>query len=88
MQDERILKPLEIIIKKIFHEDYNLIYEKNDNQRLYTKVIINRNLTQREKILLNNRINSDDYHLEIKEENEPTIITVYPKLNLNKEKMN
>ena len=57
----------------------------NINNRTYMTIKLNRQLKQREKVLLNTRIKQDLYHIEIDEKEDKTIINVYnenPKLNL------
>ena len=57
----------------------------NINNRTYMTIKLNRQLKQREKVLLNTRIKQDLYHVEIDEKEDKTIINVYnetPKLNL------
>ena len=85
LNDKEKLKPIEIIINKIFKLDYDLKYNMNINNRTYMTIKLNRQLKQREKVLLNTRIKQDLYHIEIDEKEDKTIINVYnenPKLNL------
>ena len=80
-QDKEILKNAEEEIKKICHEVLLTELITNENHRTSLKVTINKRLTKRENLLLIKRLCSNKYHVEIKQNEENTIINVYP-LNL------
>lgn len=86
LSDRENLKPIEMVIEKIFKTDFDIKYNKTANYRVYMNVIINRSLKQKDKSLLNTKIKSEFYHLEIKEQNEKTVINIYnenPNLSLS-----
>ena len=74
--EKELLQPLEVIIQKTLKRDYNIIYNHDVNHRLYMTVKVNRKLLQNEKSLLPIKIKSDQYHLEIEEKEDKTIITI------------
>ena len=83
LADKENLKPVELIIEKIFKTD--LKYNIEANHRVHISVKIDRELKQREKTLLNTKIKSEFYHTEIKESEDKTIINIYnenPNLSL------
>ncbi len=85
LADKENLRPLELVIEKIFKTDYDLKYNVEANHRVHISVKINRELKQREKTLLSTKIKSEFYHTEIKESEEKTIINIYnenPNLSL------
>ncbi len=85
LADKENLKPVEIIIEKIFKTDFDIKYNITTNHRAYMKVEVNRQLIQKEKSLLNTKIKSEFYHTEIKVAEEKTIINIYnenPNLSL------
>ncbi len=85
LADRENLKPVEIIIEKIFKTDFDIKYNITANHRSYMKVEVNRQLIQKEKSLLNTKIKSEFYHTEIKESEDKTIINIYnenPNLSL------
>lgn len=85
LADKENLRPIELVIKKIFKSDYDLRYNIEANHRVHLSVRINRELKQREKTMLNAKIKSEFYHTEIKESEEKTIINIYnenPNLSL------
>ncbi len=85
--EKELLEPLEIIIKKTLKRDYNIIYNHDVNHRLYMTVKVNRKLLQNERSLLPIKIKSDQYHLEIEEKEDKTIITISnEKMNLERTK--
>lgn len=77
LADKENLKPVELIIQKIFKTDFDIKYNITANHRAYMKVTVNRNMIQKEKSFLNTKIKSEFYHTEVKEENEKTIINIY-----------
>jgi len=74
--EKGLLQPLEVIIQKTLKRDYNIIYNHDVNHRLYMTVKVNRKLLQNEKSLLPIKIKQDQYHLEIEEKEDKTIITI------------
>jgi len=79
------LKPLELIIEKIFKQDYDIKYKIEANHRVHISVKLNRTLKQVEKSLLTNKIKQELYHVEILEKEEKTIVNIYnenPNLSL------
>lgn len=85
LADKDNLKPVEIIIEKIFKTDFDIKYNITINHRAYMNVEVNRKLIQKERSLLNTKIKSEFYHTEIKEFEEKTIINIYnenPNLSL------
>ena len=85
ISDKENLKPLELIIEKIFKQDYDIKYKVEANHRVHISIRVNRTLKQMEKSLLANKIKKDLYHTEIIEKEEKTIINIYnenPILNL------
>lgn len=85
LADKDNLKPVEIIIEKIFKTDFDIKYNITINHRAYMNVEVNRKLIQKERSLLNTKIKSEFYHTEIKESEEKTIINIYnenPNLSL------
>lgn len=85
LADKENLKPVELIIEKIFKTDFDLKYNIEANHRVHISVKIDRELKQREKTLLNTKIKSEFYHTEIKESEDKTIINIYnenPNLGL------
>ena len=77
LSDKENLKPLELIIEKIFKQDYDIKYKIEANHRVHISVKINRPLKQVEKSLLTNKIKQELYHTEILEKEEKTIINIY-----------
>lgn len=77
LADKENLKPVEIIIEKIFKTDFDIKYNITTNHRVYMKVEVNRTLIQKEKSLLNTKIKSEFYHMEIKEFENKTGIDIY-----------
>ena len=75
-QDKEQLSCVEEILNKIFKNECQIKYNK-ENGRIFMKVVINKNITPRERVQLNNRIKKEFYHLEILEEADSTIINVY-----------
>lgn len=85
LADKENLKPVELIIEKIFKTDFDLKYNIEANHRVHISIKIDRELKQREKTLLNTKIKSEFYHTEIKESEDKTIINIYnenPNLSL------
>lgn len=74
--EKELLQPVEVIIQKTLKRDYNIIYNHDINHRLYMTVKVNRKLLQNERSLLPIKIKSDQYHLEIEEKEDKTIITI------------
>ena len=52
LADKENLRPIELVIKKIFKSDYDLRYNIEANHRVHLSVRINRELKQREKTML------------------------------------
>ena len=77
LSDKENLKPLELIIEKIFKQDYDIKYKIEANHRVHISVKINRPLKQVEKSLLTNKIKPELYHTEVSEKEEKTIINIY-----------
>ena len=74
--EKELLQPVEVIIQKTLKRDYNIIYNHDVNHRLYMTVKVDRKLLQNERSLLPIKIKSDQYHLEIEEKEDKTIITI------------
>lgn len=77
LSDKENLRPLELIIEKIFKQDYDIKYKIEANHRVHISVRINHPLKQVEKSLLANKIKPELYHLEISEKEEKTIVNIY-----------
>lgn len=89
LSDRENLKPLEIIIQKIFKQDYDIKYQVEANHRVHISIKVGRALTQIDRSLLLNRVEESKYHTEIIEKEEKTIINIYNEnplkdLNLRK----
>ena len=83
LADKENLKPLEEIIEKIFKEDYDLKYNRTVNHRCYMSVTIKGQISQVNKVLIKSKIKEDNYHVEIIEKKEKTVINIYNEgLNL------
>ena len=83
LADKENLKPLEEVIEKIFKEDYDLKYNRTVNHRCYMSVTIKGQISQVNKVLIKSKIKEDDYHVEIIEKKEKTIINIHNEgLNL------
>src|SRR5574344_133587 len=77
LSDKENLKPLELVIEKIFKQDYDIKYKIEANHRGHLSIKINRSLKQVAKSLLANKIKQELYHTEIVEKEEKTIIKIY-----------
>lgn len=77
LSDRENLKPLEIIIQKIFKQDYDIKYQVEANHRVHISIKVGRALTQIDRSLLLNRVEESKYHTEIIEKEEKTIINIY-----------
>ena len=77
LSDREKLKPLEIIIQKIFKQDYDIKYQVEANHRVHISIKVGRALTQIDRSLLLNRVEESKYHTEIIEKEEKTIINIY-----------
>ena len=84
LQDKEYLKPLEVVINKIFKEDYDLKYNILANYRMCMTIAIKRRLEDKDRNLLKFKVKEDKYYTEIKEEKERTIINIYPENQLGK----
>ena len=83
LADKENLKPLEEIIEKIFKEDYDLKYNRTTNHRCYMSITIKGRINQVDKLLIKSKIKEDQYHVEIIEKKEKTIINIHNEgLNL------
>lgn len=83
LADKENLKPLEEIIEKIFKEDYDLKYNRTVNHRCYMSVTIKGQISQVNKVLIKSKIKEDNYHVEIIEKKEKTVINIHNEgLNL------
>ena len=83
LADKENLKPLEEIIEKIFKKDYDLKYNRTTNHRCYMSITINGRINQVDKLLIKSKIKEDQYHVEIIEKKEKTIINIHNEgLNL------
>lgn len=83
LADKENLKPIEEIIEKIFKEDYDLKYNRTTNHRCYMSITINGRINQVDKLLIKSKIKEDQYHVEIIEKKEKTIINIHNEgLNL------
>lgn len=77
LQDKKLLKPIEQIIKKIFKQDIDLKYNQEANYRIYIQVTLNRKLNMQEQTLLKYKIKNDMYKTEIIEQKDKTIINIH-----------
>lgn len=77
LADKEKLKPLEEIIEKIFKEDYDLKYNRTANHRCYMSINIKGKLNPKDKVLLKAKIKEENYHVEIIEKKEKTIINIH-----------
>jgi len=77
LSDRENLKPLEIVIQKIFKQDYDIKYQVEANHRVHISIKVGRTLTQIDRSLLLNRVEESKYHTEIIEKEEKTIINIY-----------
>ena len=77
LQDKKLLKPIEQIIKKIFKQDIDLRYNQETNYRIYIQVTLNRKLNMQEQTLLKYKIKNDMYKTEIIEQKDKTIINIH-----------
>lgn len=83
LADKENLKPIEEIIEKIFKEDYDLKYNRTTNHRCYMSITIKGRINQVDKLLIKSKIKEDQYHVEIIEKKEKTIINIHNEgLNL------
>lgn len=81
IDDKEKLKPLELVIEKTFKKDYDIKYNKETNHRTTYTVSLNRRLKQVERSILPNKIKAEQYHIEIIEKEEKTIINIYNEKN-------
>ena len=77
LADKENLKPLEEVIEKIFKEDYDLKYNRTTNHRCYISITIKGRINQVDKLLIKSKIKEEQYHVEIIEKNEKTIINIH-----------
>ena len=79
--EKKILQETEVIINNIFKEEnVKIEYKKTDNKRIYSSIIINKDIIQTEKSKLLSSINDKQYHIEIQNsEDNKTIIEIYNK---------
>ena len=77
LQDKKLLKPIEIILNKIFKQDIDIRYNQSVNYRIYMQVTLNRKLYMQEQSLLKYKIKNDLYKTEIIEERNITIINIH-----------
>lgn len=85
LADKENLKPLEEVIEKIFKEDFDIKYNRTLNNRCYLSVTVKGNINQRQKLLIKSKIREEQYHVEIIEKKDKTIINIHnenPNLNL------
>ena len=80
-QDKELLKHVEEVLKKTFKDNCQINYEKLDNGRLFIKSIINHKITPRDRVQLSSRIKKELYHVDILEEGNSAIISVYNENN-------
>ena len=81
LDDKEKLKPIELVIEKTFKKDFDIKYNKEANHRTHMTVILNRRLKQVERSILPNKIKAEQYHIEIIEKEEKTIINIYNEKN-------
>lgn len=77
LADKENLKPLEEVIEKIFKEDFDLKYNRTTNHRCYMSITIKGRINQVDKLLIKSKIKEEQYHVEIIEKNEKTIINIH-----------
>ena len=81
LDDKEKLKPIELVIEKTFKKDFDIKYNKEANHRTHMTVTLNRRLKQVERSILPNKIKAEQYHIEIIEKEEKTIINIYNEKN-------
>jgi len=81
LDDKEKLKPIELVIEKTFKRDFDIKYNKEANHRTHMTVSLNRRLKQVERSILPNKIKAEQYHIEIIEKEEKTIINIYNEKN-------
>src|SRR5574344_1132074 len=81
LYDKEKLKPIELVIEKTFKKDFDIKYNKEANHRTHMTVTLNRRLKQVERSILPNKIKAEQYHIEIIEKEEKTIINIYNEKN-------
>ena len=79
--NEEKLKPIELVIEKTFKRDFDIKYNKEANHRTHMTDTLNRRLKQAERSILPNKIKAEQYHIEIIEKEEKTIINIYNEKN-------
>ncbi|MDD4808465.1 MAG: type IV secretory system conjugative DNA transfer family protein [Bacilli bacterium] len=85
--DKENLKPLEVIISKIFKSNYELKYKTTPNHRIYLSVVLNRKITSTEKGLLIAKIPMNKYYYNLVEKNKKICIEIHNEVfNLKNEK--
>ena len=77
--DKENLKPLEVILGKIFKKQYEIKYITTPNYRIYLNLILKRNMSSIEKGLLTAKILPNKYYFTYQYENETTLIKIYNK---------
>lgn len=83
--DKENLRPLEIVISKIFKNNYEIKYKTTPNHRVYLNVTLNRKITSTERGLLKAKIQINKYHYNLEEKKEKTTIEIHNEV-LNFEK--
>ena len=76
-----MMQDTESIVNNIFNEEnVKIEYKKTDNKRIYSSIIINKDIIQTEKSKLLSSINDKQYHIEIQNsEDNKMIIEIYNK---------
>lgn len=77
LQDKKLLKQIEQLIKKIFKQDIDLRYSQEANYRIYIQETLNRKLNMQEQTLLKYKIKNNMYKTEIIEQKDKTIINIH-----------
>ena len=84
--DKAMLKDVETVIKKTFKNDYELKYIMGAHHRTYLKVILNKEIKEIDKTILQQAINKQLYNYQIKKQDGKYIIDIHNE-NLTPERL-
>ena len=77
-QDKENLKDAERIIKhELKKYNHSLSYINTENYRAFMSVLIDKHLLQKDKSMILAKLNKDRYHVEMKKEDDKTILEVH-----------
>ena len=82
--DKENLRPLEMVISKIFKNNYEIKYKTAPNHRVYLTVTLNRKITSTERGLLKAKIPMSKYHYTLEINKEKVTIEIHNKGILEK----